>query len=274
MPDIGSDCVSFLRADVECNGFHVDLGYSFFKVEDCAAACVKAATEAGQTCEYIDFGKGEVGKNEAPGRCWWEKSCGGFNSNLKYDVYQLDGECIANAASDPCLDVDCGENGACVDGACDCGEGYSGDACEITSGYLSLGPRQCVDVDGVLFDYVLVGEIDSLKLYAKMEDVTTANCEDICDKWDDCLGYAYDLSSPNGYVHRCIFYFEDIPVSMFSIANNLNIWYGNIDDYGYEYTPTGDIVGADGVTEYQCYRKEPEPETEAPTEPSLETEIR
>ena len=41
--------------------------------------------------------------------------------------------CDANCkvTEDPCDDVDCGDYGACVDGACVCTDGYSGDACDV-----------------------------------------------------------------------------------------------------------------------------------------------
>lgn len=38
---------------------------------------------------------------------------------------------LSLASCDPCSDVDCGDNGTCVEGDCECDEGFSGDACEI-----------------------------------------------------------------------------------------------------------------------------------------------
>lgn len=49
---------------------------------------------------------------------------------------------------DPCADVDCGANGVCVDGTCDCNEGYYGDLCESLLQDRFLGTWSGVDCDG------------------------------------------------------------------------------------------------------------------------------
>lgn len=33
--------------------------------------------------------------------------------------------------TDPCKDVDCGPNGTCFEGTCECNDGFEGDACDI-----------------------------------------------------------------------------------------------------------------------------------------------
>ena len=43
------------------------------------------------------------------------------------------------ACSDPCDDVDCGVNGTCVEGTCDCDEGYEGTFCETETRAKFLG---------------------------------------------------------------------------------------------------------------------------------------
>ena len=47
--------------------------------------------------------------------------------------YCSDNNCLDSAPEtnvDPCEGVDCGTNGSCVSGACECNEGYSGSSCE------------------------------------------------------------------------------------------------------------------------------------------------
>mgnify|MGYP005832735771 FL=1 len=48
----------------------------------------------------------------------------------------------------PCTGVDCGEHGACVDGACVCTDGYTGDFCDIAGPCVGIDCREhgtCVD---------------------------------------------------------------------------------------------------------------------------------
>jgi len=40
---------------------------------------------------------------------------------------------VTPVAPDPCAEVDCGANGQCTEGVCECEEGYEGDFCEIIS---------------------------------------------------------------------------------------------------------------------------------------------
>ena len=49
---------------------------------------------------------------------------------------------------DPCAGVDCGPNGTCVDGTCDCEEGYYGDTCENLLQDLFIGTWSGLDCDG------------------------------------------------------------------------------------------------------------------------------
>lgn len=54
---------------------------------------------------------------------------------------------VQYGCKDACDDVNCGPNGTCVDGTCNCDEGYSGDAC------------QTKDCDGESHAGVYVGDI-------------------------------------------------------------------------------------------------------------------
>lgn len=38
--------------------------------------------------------------------------------------------CEVNSITDPCANIDCGPNGDCVDGDCECDEGYFGSMCD------------------------------------------------------------------------------------------------------------------------------------------------
>ncbi len=49
---------------------------------------------------------------------------------------------------DPCAGVDCGANGVCIDGTCDCEDGYYGDSCDSLSQDLFLGTWNGVDCEG------------------------------------------------------------------------------------------------------------------------------
>jgi len=55
---------------------------------------------------------------------------------------------------DPCFSVDCGENGQCVDGTCACDDGYYGDSCENLIQELFVGTWNGLDCDGD--DYTIV----------------------------------------------------------------------------------------------------------------------
>ena len=48
----------------------------------------------------------------------------------------------------PCFSVDCGDNGTCIDGACDCKEGFYGDNCENLIQDLFRGTWNGTDCDG------------------------------------------------------------------------------------------------------------------------------
>ena len=49
---------------------------------------------------------------------------------------------------DPCFAVDCGDNGTCIDGTCDCEEGYTGETCETLIQDLFIGTWNGVDCEG------------------------------------------------------------------------------------------------------------------------------
>jgi len=52
------------------------------------------------------------------------------------------------SCSDPCADIDCGVNGVCVLGTCDCDAGYTGDVCEINIDECAVEPcavSTCID---------------------------------------------------------------------------------------------------------------------------------
>ncbi len=47
---------------------------------------------------------------------------------------------------DPCKDVDCGPNGTCFEGTCECNDGYEGDACDVEWATKFLGSYLGQDV--------------------------------------------------------------------------------------------------------------------------------
>lgn len=49
---------------------------------------------------------------------------------------------------DLCFNVDCGENGTCLDGTCECEDGYFGDNCENLIQDVFIGTWNGVDCDG------------------------------------------------------------------------------------------------------------------------------
>jgi len=46
---------------------------------------------------------------------------------------------------DPCFNIDCGANGTCTDGTCDCEDGYQGDFCETEVRSIFLGTWRSTD---------------------------------------------------------------------------------------------------------------------------------
>ena len=51
---------------------------------------------------------------------------------------------------DPCANVNCGEHGTCVDGACDCEDGYGGDECKELFTCNESGHIRSISLDDVL----------------------------------------------------------------------------------------------------------------------------
>jgi len=49
---------------------------------------------------------------------------------------------------DPCAGIECGDNGTCVTGTCDCEAGFYGDSCENAIQDLFIGTWNGVDCDG------------------------------------------------------------------------------------------------------------------------------
>ena len=56
---------------------------------------------------------------------------------------------------DPCFSVDCGDNGTCVDGMCDCEDGYYGDNCELLIQDRFVGTWSGLDCDGDIFNLTI-----------------------------------------------------------------------------------------------------------------------
>lgn len=48
--------------------------------------------------------------------------------------------------TDPCKDVDCGPNGTCFEGTCECNDGFEGDACDVEWATKFLGSYLGQDV--------------------------------------------------------------------------------------------------------------------------------
>ena len=56
---------------------------------------------------------------------------------------------------DPCFSIDCGANGTCVDGTCDCEDGYYGDNCELLIQDRFVGTWSGLDCDGDVFNLLI-----------------------------------------------------------------------------------------------------------------------
>lgn len=68
---------------------------------------------------------------------------------------------IQSCDTDPCSDVDCGSNGTCFDGICECDPGYDGTNCNIVIRSLFTGTFDATEIcdttpDGEQDDYVSV----------------------------------------------------------------------------------------------------------------------
>jgi len=66
---------------------------------------------------------------------------------------------IQSCDTDPCSDVDCGPNGICFEGICECDSGYDGNNCEIVIRSLFIGTFDATEIcdttpDGEQDDYV------------------------------------------------------------------------------------------------------------------------
>lgn len=57
---------------------------------------------------------------------------------------------------DPCFDVDCGDNGTCIDGTCDCEDGYYGDSCELLIQDRFVGTWSGDGCDGEEFNLIII----------------------------------------------------------------------------------------------------------------------
>ena len=55
--------------------------------------------------------------------------------------------------ADSCADIDCGDHGSCVDGVCECEEGYDGENCEIKLTMFQCGADNNVKSDGLIYGY-------------------------------------------------------------------------------------------------------------------------
>jgi len=55
---------------------------------------------------------------------------------------------------DPCFNVNCGDNGTCVDGTCDCDDGYEGELCdtEVRAKFLGNWVSEGFICDGMMED--------------------------------------------------------------------------------------------------------------------------
>ena len=96
-------------------------------------------------------------------------SCGDdpFDSCAVIDC-GLNGECLEGTCDcedgysgvnceifDPCFAIDCGDNGTCVDGTCDCEEGYYGDNCELIIKDRFVGTWSGIDCEGDNFELII-----------------------------------------------------------------------------------------------------------------------
>jgi hypothetical protein len=96
-------------------------------------------------------------------------SCGDdpFDSCAVIDC-GLNGECLEGTCDcedgysgvnceifDPCFAIDCGDNGTCIDGTCDCEEGYYGDSCELIIKDRFVGTWSGIDCEGDNFELII-----------------------------------------------------------------------------------------------------------------------
>ncbi len=87
--------------------------------------------------------------------------CAGIDCGLNGEC--LDGTCdcedgysgVNCQIFDPCFTIDCGDNGTCVDGTCDCEEGYYGDNCELLIQDRFVGTWSGLDCEGDNFELII-----------------------------------------------------------------------------------------------------------------------
>jgi Tfp pilus assembly protein PilE len=90
---------------------------------------------------------------------------------------------------DPCADVNCGEHGTCVDGACDCEDGYGGDECKEL-----FTCNQSYGIHSISLD-----KLDYTESCARLDGCKVINEAVPADKWLDLC----NTPVPDGY-YTCV----------------------------------------------------------------------
>jgi len=75
---------------------------------------------------------------------------------------------FSGCCKDACKDVDCGPNGFCVDGTCDCSEGYSGVNCQVNCASVNCNNGTCdPDTGECICDEGYEGDFCDMTIAAK-----------------------------------------------------------------------------------------------------------